>query len=632
MVRDPLPMRRHPSSALSLPRAGIRQDWRTIAHLLPHLWPAGQRDIKRRVVVSLVLLLAAKMANATIPLFFKQAVDALSMGHETIGMRALPVGLVLAYGLARMLSQGFDELRDALFAKVAERAVRALGLQTFRHLHALSLRFHLERQTGGLSRAVERGTHGVEVLLRLTLFRAGPSVLELLFVCGVLWMLYDWRFALATLVTIGGYVLFTFVVTEWRMQFRQTMNATDSEANTKAIDSLLNYETVKYFGNEEHEARRFDLALAAYERAAVRVKASLSFLNIGQGGIVAAGLVVIMLLAAHGITRGTMTVGDFVLVNTYLIQLYLPLNFLGMVYREIKQALTDMDVMFRLTGHTPEVIDPPDARALVVDGGMVTFESVSFAYHPDRTILKGVSFVVPAGRTTAIVGASGAGKSTLARLLFRFYDATSGRIVIDSQDIRTVTQASLRAAIGVVPQDTVLFNDTVFYNIAYGRPTASRVEIEHAARVAELHDFIMSLPEGYETRVGERGLKLSGGEKQRVAIARTLLKQPPILIFDEATSALDTHTEQKIQNSLRRVSANLTTLVIAHRLSTVIDADEILVLANGGVAERGTHAFLLAQNGLYAGLWHRQQKAARLHEALREKTDLRLIPLSVTLE
>ena len=614
MARDLLPMRRHPGSSAPPPSfAGVCEDWRVIGRLLPHLWPVGQWDIKGRVVLSLVLLLAAKAANATIPLFFKQAVDALNINNATIG---LPVGLVLAYGVARMASQGFDELRDAVFAKVVERTVRRLGLQTFRHLHALSLRFHLERQTGGLSRAVERGTRGVEILLRLVLFRAGPSVLELLFVCGVLWALYDWRFALAILVTIAGYVLFTFMVTEWRIHFRQVMNSTDSEANTKAIDSLLNYETVKYFGNEDHEARRFDQALAAYERAAVRVKASLAFLNIGQGSIIAVGLVVVMLLAAHGITQGAMTVGDFVLVNTYLIQLYLPLNFLGMVYREIKQALTDMNMMFGLVEHTPEIVDLPDARALAVEGGTVTFEAVSFAYHPDRPILKGVSFVVPAGCTTAIVGASGTGKSTLSRLLFRFYDATSGRIAIDGQDIRAVTQASLRAAIGVVPQDTVLFNDTIAYNIAYGRPTASRAEIEHAARIAELHDFITSLSEGYETRVGERGLKLSGGEKQRVAIARTVLKRPPILIFDEATSALDTHTEQEIQKSLRRVSADLTTLVIAHRLSTVIEADEILVLANGVIAERGTHAFLLAQDGLYAGMWRRQQEACPFARSL----------------
>lgn len=568
------------------------------------------------MVLSLLLLVAAKVASATIPVFFKQVIDMLTL-VETRVVVGLPVGLVLAYGVARMLAQGFDELRDALFAKVAERAVRTLGVKTFHNLHGLSLRFHLERQTGGLSRVIERGTRGIEVLLRLTLFRAGPSLLELLFVCGVLWTLYDWRFALATLLTIGGYIAFTFVVTEWRLQFRRTMNTTDAEVNTRAIDSLLNYEAVKYFGNEALEVRRFDQALAAYERAAVRVKSTLSFLNIGQGSIIAVGLVIIMLLAAHGITTGTMTVGDFVLVNTYLIQLYLPLNFLGIVYREIKQALTDMAVMFSLADQKPEVIDPPGAQPVHVKKGKVAFESVHFAYHPERPILRGVSFVVPEGRMIAIVGSSGAGKSTLSRLLFRFYDVTDGRITIDGQDIRTITQASLRAAIGVVPQDTVLFNDNLFYNISYGRPTATRTEIEQAARMAELHDFIMSLPEGYDTRVGERGLKLSGGEKQRVAIARTLLKQPVILIFDEATSALDSRTEQEIQKSLRQVSINRTTLVIAHRLSTVIDADEILVLDGGVVAERGPHNALLARKGLYAEMWQRQQEAARLHEVLQ---------------
>ncbi len=598
------------------PPRGSHYDLHTIRSLLPYLWPSGERALKVRVVLSLLLLVAAKVASATIPVFFKQVIDMLTL-VETRVVVGLPVGLVLAYGVARMLAQGFDELRDALFAKVAERAVRTLGVKTFHNLHGLSLRFHLERQTGGLSRVIERGTRGIEVLLRLTLFRAGPSLLELLFVCGVLWTLYDWRFALATLLTIGGYIAFTFVVTEWRLQFRRTMNTTDAEVNTRAIDSLLNYEAVKYFGNEALEVRRFDQALAAYERAAVRVKSTLSFLNIGQGSIIAVGLVIIMLLAAHGITTGTMTVGDFVLVNTYLIQLYLPLNFLGIVYREIKQALTDMAVMFSLADQKPEVIDPPGAQPVHVKKGKVAFESVHFAYHPERPILRGVSFVVPEGRMIAIVGSSGAGKSTLSRLLFRFYDVTDGRITIDGQDIRTITQASLRAAIGVVPQDTVLFNDNLFYNISYGRPTATRTEIEQAARMAELHDFIMSLPEGYDTRVGERGLKLSGGEKQRVAIARTLLKQPVILIFDEATSALDSRTEQEIQKSLRQVSINRTTLVIAHRLSTVIDADEILVLDGGVVAERGPHNALLARKGLYAEMWQRQQEAARLHEVLQ---------------
>ncbi|MEO5372828.1 MAG: ABC transporter ATP-binding protein/permease [Alphaproteobacteria bacterium] len=599
------------------PSTGRRNDLATMRRLLPYLWPEGEPGLRARVVVSLLLLLGAKVANAWVPIVYKHAVDILSGRQGAIA--AVPVGLVLAYGLARILTQAFDELRDAVFARVGERAVRTLGLNTFRNLHGLALRFHLERQTGGLSRAIERGTRGLEMLLRLALFRAGPSLIELVFVCGVLWWLYTWLYAVAALVTIGGYVAFTLMVTEWRLKFRHAMNATDSEANTRAIDSLLNYETVKYFGNEEHEARRFDQSLAAYEQAAVRSRTTLSFLNVGQGAIISLGLMAMMTMAAAGVIDGTMTPGDFVLVNTYLIQLYLPLNFLGMVYREIKQSLTDMDVMFALMEQKPEVTDRPGAPALAIAGGTVAFENVRFHYRDDRSILKGVSFVIPAGRRTAIVGHSGSGKSTIARLLFRFYDVTGGRITVDGQDLREVTQASLRAAIGVVPQDTVLFNDTILYNIAYGRPGASREDIEQAARVAEIHDFVMSLPEAYDTRVGERGLKLSGGEKQRVAIARTILKAPPILIFDEATSALDSQTEQEIQASLRRVSANLTTLVIAHRLSTVVDADEILVVEDGTVVERGRHEALLAADGRYAAMWRRQQEAARLVLAL-EKT------------
>ncbi|HYD29413.1 MAG TPA: ABC transporter ATP-binding protein/permease, partial [Azospirillaceae bacterium] len=531
----------------------------TLATLMPYLWPKGATEMRVRVAVAIACLILAKVANIYVPIFFKEAVDVLTAGPGLA--LALPVGLILAYGLARVLSQAFGELRDALFAKVAQRAIRRVALEVFRHLHALSLRFHLERQTGGLTRSIERGNRAIETLLRFMLFNVLPTLMEIALVAGILWWMFNIWFALVTLVTVLGYIGYTLAVTEWRIKFRRQMNETDNKANTRAIDSLLNYETVKYFGNEEHEAHRYDQALQSYEQAAVKSQTSLSLLNVGQGAIISVGLAAVMYMAARGILAGTMTLGDFVLVNTYLIQLYQPLNFFGFVYREIKQALIDMETMFELLRVDREVADRPSSRPLAVNGAEVTFDDVSFGYDARRPILKGVSFRVPAGRTVAIVGPSGAGKSTISRLLFRFYDVNGGAVRIDGQDIREVTQRSLRAAIGIVPQDTVLFNDTIFYNIAYGRPDATREEVEEAARLAHIHDFIANLPDGWDTVVGERGLKLSGGEKQRVAIARTILKNPAILVFDEATSALDTHAEQAIQAQLKEIAKNRTTLV-----------------------------------------------------------------------
>jgi ATP-binding cassette subfamily B protein len=578
--------------------------------LLPYLWPQGETELKARVVLAGAALIVAKIANVYVPVIFKHLVDEL--GHAGT-LTALPIGLLVAYGLARITSQAFAELRDGIFAKVAQRAIRSLALKTFRHLHALSLSFHLERQTGGLNRAIERGAKGIEFLLSFLLFNVIPTLVEIGLVAIILWTLFDWRFALITVATIGLYIFYTLSVTEWRIKLRRQMNESDQAANTKAVDSLLNFETVKYFNNEEHEARRYDEALKAYEVAAVKSRTSLAALNIGQVVIIAVGSTVIMGMAAAGVVYGDdgrhLTVGDVVLVNAYLLQLYLPLNFLGTVYREIRQSLIDMEAMFALLAVGAAIQDKPDAKPLRPVAGEVAFENVAFGYDPRRPILKGISFTVGAGRTLAIVGPSGAGKSTISRLLFRFYDVNSGRILIDGQDIRDVTQKTLRAAIGIVPQDTVLFNDTVEYNIGYGRPGASRAEIETAAGLAHIHDFVAGLPDGYHAMVGERGLKLSGGEKQRVAIARTILKAPPILLFDEATSALDSRTEREIQTNLMEISRRRTTLIIAHRLSTVIHADEIIVLEEGRIAERGRHDALLAANGRYAAMWRRQQEA-----------------------
>ncbi len=601
---------RHPRIDLPPPAPeGGRQDLVTIRRLLPYLWTRGVPALRLRVVAAVALLIGAKLATVYVPFLYKQAVDTLSgIGGAAV---VLPIGLLIAYAGTRVLAQGFGELRQLIFARVAQRAIHEVALETFRHLHRLSLRFHLDRQTGGLSRAIERGTNGIDQLLHYMLFQIAPTLLEVGLVTVVLWRLYDWRFAAVTLATILGYVVYTLLITRWRLGFRRTMLDADREANTKAVDSLLNYETVKYFGNEEHEARRFDRALTAYENAAVKSSASLSLLNIGQGSIIGLGLVLVMLLAGEGVVAGRMTVGDFVLVNAYLIQLYMPLNFLGMVYRELRQSLLDMQAMFRLLEQDIEVADRPQAPALAVPRGEVVFDDVWFGYDQRRPILKGVSFVVPPGRTIAIVGPSGAGKSTVSRLLFRFYEVDRGAIRIDGQDIRDVSQASLRAAIGIVPQDTVLFNDTIGYNIAYGRPQATPAEIAGAARLARIDELILGWPEGYRTVVGERGLKLSGGERQRVAIARTILKGPRILLFDEATSALDTQTEKEIQESLRAIAQDRTTLTIAHRLSTIVDADEILVLEQGEVVERGNHHALIARGGVYARMWARQLEATR---------------------
>ncbi|OSQ32699.1 ABC transporter ATP-binding protein/permease [Thalassospira sp. MCCC 1A03138] len=609
-----------------------RAEFGVVKTFLPYLWPRGEFELKVRVVIALLFLVGAKVANVYVPVLYKHAVDALgggakagtgTTGADTTSLIVVPVGIIVAYGLVRVLSSAFGELRDAVFAKVAQRAIRTSALGVFEHLHALSLRFHLDRQMGGLSRAIERGVKGIEFLLSFMLFNILPTLLEIFMVSGILWVLYDFWFALITFVTIVIYIAFTLIVTEWRMKFRREMNQRDDEANTKAIDSLINYETVKYFNNEDHESRRYDNALRGYETAAVKSQESLSKLNIGQGAIIAVGLVLNMLLAAKGVQDGNMTVGDFVLVNTYLLQLYMPLNFLGFVYRQIKQSLTDMERMFSLLDVEKEVEDKAGAPALACADAAIRFEDVKFAYNPDRQILKGVSFEVPAGKTVAVVGPSGAGKSTLTRLMFRFYDVSSGRITIDGQDIRDVSQTSLRRSIGIVPQDTVLFNDTIAYNIAYGRPGAEEAEITNAAKLASIDGFIAGLPQGFKTMVGERGLKLSGGEKQRVSIARMLLKRPKVMIFDEATSALDTRTEKDIQQALRDVSRGHTTLVIAHRLSTVIDADEIIVLRDGQVAERGRHQDLLAHDGLYAEMWAQQQEIREAEEILAHAGDVK---------
>lgn len=591
-----------------IPKIGVARSWAVVGILGRHLWPKGEVGLRSRVVVAMVLLVLAKVVNVYVPILYKYAVDAL--GEPTAQAVAVPIALIVSYGAARVLAQGLGEIRDAVFAPVSQRAIRNLALEVFGHLHALALRYHLERQTGGLSRVIERGTQGMEFLIRFTTFNILPTLFEIVLVGGILWSLYDWRFSAVTLGVIAAYIVFSVVLSEWRIKFVRRMNDADTEANAKAIDSLLNYETVKYFGNEAHEARRYDVGRRRYETAAIRSSRTLSLLNIGQGAIISVGLVAVMAMAGYGVIHKTMSLGDFVAVNAFLIQLYMPLNMLGFAYREIRNSIVNMEKMFSLLNVEAEIADKPGAPALVVSGGEIVFDHVDFHYETARPILHDVSFRVQPGHTVAIVGSSGAGKSTVSRILFRFYDVASGHVRIDGQDIRDVTQSSLRAAIGVVPQDTVLFNDTIYYNIAYGRPGASREEVEHAARLERIHDFIMGLPLGYEATVGERGLKLSGGEKQRVAIARTILKNPRILLFDEATSALDTRTEQEIQRSLEEVRRGRTTVVIAHRLSTVINADEIIVLDRGRVVERGRHGELLARGGLYADMWSRQQEAA----------------------
>ena len=594
-----------------------QRDLRTIATLLPYLWPPRRADLKLRVVVAMAFLIGAKVAVVQVPLLLGQVVDALDPAGAA-ALAAVPVALILAFGVARLASVAFAELRDAVFARVAQQAVREVALRTFRKLHALSLRFHLDRRTGGLSRIIERGTSGIEFLLTFMLFNVLPTLLEIGLVVGILLWRYEVPFAAITLASVVFYIGFTLWVTEWRTRFIRRMNDADEQANTKAIDSLLNYETVKYFGNEEHEAQRFDRSLQRYQNAAVTTKVSLSLLNIGQGFVVSVGMIAALLLAARGVAAGGLKLGDLVAINAFMLQLYQPLGFLGFVYRQIKQSLVDMERMFDLLDEAAEIEDRPDAVALHVTGGVVEFDRVSFGYTPARPILHDLSFTVPARRTVAIVGPSGAGKSTISRLLFRFYEVGGGAIRIDGQDLREVTQDSLRAAIGIVPQDTVLFNDTIRYNIAYARPGCSDAEVEEAARLAQIDEFIASLPDGYDSMVGERGLKLSGGEKQRVAIARALLKRPKIMLFDEATSALDSATEKEIQANLAELSRGYTTLVIAHRLSTVVDADEILVLDRGRLVERGRHLDLLTKGGLYAEMWRRQRETRRVAERLAE--------------
>ncbi len=597
---------------------------RTILHLWPYIWPADRADLKWRVVWAMVLLLIAKLATIAVPLTFKWATDALA-GHGSAPVAAsdwlvwaiaAPVAMTVAYGGMRVLMAALTQLRDGMFAKVAMHAVRRIAYRTFVHMHELSLRFHLERKTGGLTRVLERGRNGIETIVRMVILQLAPTILELGLIVGVLMWQFDWRYVAAILATVALYMGYTYRATEWRIGIRRKMNDSDTDANVKAIDSLLNYETVKYFSAEEREATRYDRSMARYEDASVKAYTSLAVLNAGQALIFTLGLGSAMVMCAFEIRAGTKTVGDFVLINAMMIQLYQPLNFMGMVYREIKQAITDIELMFSILSREPEIEDKPGARPLKVSNGDIRFDNVAFSYEPDRPILKGISFEVPAGKTVAVVGPSGAGKSTISRLLFRFYDLSGGSITIDGQDIASVTQKSLREVIGMVPQDTVLFNDTIRYNIRYGRWEASDPEVEEAARLAQIDGFIRMSPKGYETEVGERGLKLSGGEKQRVAIARTILKGPPILLLDEATSALDSHTEKEIQDALERVSRNRTTLVIAHRLSTIVGADEIIVLDQGRIVERGTHYALLAEGGLYASMWNRQREAEEAREKL----------------
>ncbi len=608
-------MRRHGhtnSSEPSPPPSSNRNDWNTIATLLPYLW-----QYKWRMLLALIFLVGAKLANVGVPLILKQLVDRLNISADDPRLAlVLPVGLLIAYGALRLSTTFFTEMREFVFAKVTQRAVRTVALKVFRHLHALSLRFHLNRQTGGMTRDIERGSRGISSLVSYTLFSILPTLIEITLVLGYLVLKYNIWFSAITAAALAAYIGFTVLVTEWRTHFRRTMNDLDSKANVRAIDSLINYETVKYFGNEEYEARRYDQGLQRYEQAAVRSQTSLSLLNTGQSAIIAIAVTLILWRATLGVMDRSMSLGDLVLVNAFMIQLYIPLNFLGVIYREIKQSLADMERMFSLLDQHREVSDKPDARPLAVKGAALAFHHVDFRYEPQRQILFDVDFAIPAGTTTAVVGHSGSGKSTLSRLLFRFYDIEKGAITIDGQDLRDVSQSSVRKAIGIVPQDTVLFNDTIEYNIAYGRPGASHEEIVAVAKAAYIHDFISSLPEGYQTQVGERGLKLSGGEKQRVAIARTLLKNPAILVFDEATSALDSRSEQAIQAQLKDIARNRTTLVIAHRLSTIADAHQILVMEHGRIIERGTHAALLQAGGAYASMWQRQQAAQSEASAL----------------
>lgn len=589
-----------------------RTQWDTVKSLTNHLWPKNYLGLKIRVVIALCSLALAKIVNVYVPFLYKDAVDALSLKPIVV----IPIAIIVAYGFARIFQQAFGELRDFIFARVAQHAQRTVALETFRHLHNLSLAFHLDRQTGGLSRVIERGTRAIQTVLSFMLFNIMPTLLEILLVTGILYKKFGWDFAAITFVAVGSYVYFTYLITNWRTKFRRSMNDRDTEANTKAIDSLLNYETVKYFVNEEHEYKRYDQSLEQYQNEAIKAQSSLSLLNVGQGTIVGLGVIGVMWLAANGVAQGQLTVGDFVLVNTLLIQLFIPLGFLGFVYREVTQGLVDMEKMFELLILNAEVPEKPGAKTLQATSADVEFDHVNFAYNSDRQILKDVSFKIPSGHTVAIVGPSGSGKSTIARLLFRFYDVTSGAIRIAGDDVRDVTQKSLRSSIGIVPQDTVLFNDSIGYNIHYGRPEATDEDVIDAARISQIHEFVESLPKKYNTPVGERGLKLSGGEKQRVAIARTVLKRPGILIFDEATSALDSHTEKEIQASLHEVSKNRTTLVIAHRLSTIVDANEIIVLKEGHIVERGRHADLLSKNGEYASMWRRQQQAQEYEEKL----------------
>ncbi|MGL4294859.1 MAG: ABCB family ABC transporter ATP-binding protein/permease [Aestuariivirga sp.] len=593
--------------------------------MMPYLWPAGHPGLKARVIFAMVALVLSKVVTVATPYAFKYATDALSPAAGAAATAATVVlFFVLAYGFGRIMMVALAQLRDAVFAKVSQRAVRVLAVQTFRHLHALSLKFHLERRTGGLSRIVSRGTMGIDTVLRFSLFNTIPTILEIVLVAGLLVWSFGWSYAAVIVITVILYVWYTYAATEWRMNIRRTMNDADTDANTKAVDSLLNFETVKYFGNEEHEAERFGRSMETYEKAAIKTWVSLAVLNAGQALIFSIGLTIVMVMSALAVRNGQATVGDFVLVNALMIQLYMPLNFIGSSYREIKQGLIDVEQMFQLLKVNAEIKDKPGATPLKVAEAEVSFDTVSFAYDQERPILRDLSFTIPAGKTVAIVGPSGAGKSTVSRLLYRFYDVTGGRILIDGQDIAGVTQKSLRAAIGMVPQDTVLFNDTIRYNIRYGRPDATDAEVEAAAKMAQIHDFVMSLPKGYDSLVGERGLKLSGGEKQRVSIARTILKGPAILILDEATSALDSFTEHQIQEALKKVSENRTTLVIAHRLSTVVDADEIIVLDKGMVAERGTHEKLLRKQGIYHAMWNRQREADQAREILKQTEEVPL--------